>query len=398
MSIVHKRFTLLYGSLFTVFVLYGASLTLVGAILPRVFIDFKWSYIEAGFVLAGWSIGAFIGAFVAGRLLHILGIRLAMLTGLGLDVAGLLLFGSSTSILPNLLLYVGIGIGQGFLEVSINWAVVRMSQPGDGRAMNLVHGAFSIGAVLGPIVVGAILASGMPWTYAFKGVALLFSLLFLASLFLPFGILGKDAATETRHFQGLTRSPAYWLGFLVLFLYVGAELGISNWSSEFFVKAMGSSVETGALVVSLFWTGLLAGRLGFPLLLPKARTDRLIVVLGLIFAVAAGLILAAGIAGPRAVVLGFAAVALAGLGASCIYPSAMTLVGSAFPETQGPALSFAATGGTLGAFVFPFAMSGIAGTLGLAAGFASYAGIAALSAAASFALAAAVRARARPSA
>jgi MFS family permease len=117
------------------------------------------------------------------------------------------------------------------------------------------------------------------------------------------------------------------------------------------------------------------------------------------FALSAGLIFAAGVAGPPALILGFVAVAATGLGASCFYPSALTILGEAFPEAMAPTIGFATTGGAMGAFVFPFIMSGIASGAGLRAGYAFYAFLAALSAALSFALVAAVRTRAatRPS-
>jgi fucose permease len=394
MPIVEKKFTLMFWSLFAVFVLYGGSLTIVGAVLPRIFIDFGWSYIDAGLILAGGSIGSFTAAFAAGRLFRYLGGKLSVLIGLGLIGLGLLLFGASRSVAVNLLLYLGMGIGQGFLEVSVNWALVKMSKPGDGRAMNLVHGAFAIGAVAGPLALGAIMTTDIPWTLTFRGGALLFGLMFLAALALPFGLLGRDEGSSTHHMKGLSRSPVYWLGFAVLLFYVGAELGISNWTAEFFVRVFGVSAATGAIVVSLFWAGLLAGRLAFPLLLPRVRPERLLVVLAVSFALATGLLLAASMVGAPALALGFFAVGAAGLCASCFYPSAMTLIGDAFPEAMAPAIGFAATGGAMGAFVFPFVMSGIASGAGLRAGYAFYALLAALSAALSFALVAAVRSHA----
>jgi len=391
MPIVQGRHLPLYSALFAVFVLFGASLTLVGAILPRIFDEFRWSYFMAGLVLASGSVGTIAGAFVGGRLLHHRGVRLTALLGLGLNAAGLLLFARGPSVPLNMLLYFGIGLGQGFLEISVNWSVVRMSGPGDGRAMNLIHGAFSIGAVLGPLVLGALLAADLSWSLPFRAVALIYLALFLAAFGLPFGMLGRDEVAA-KGAKRLRRGPAYTLGFLTLFFYVGAEVGISNWCAEFFVRTFGTSAATGALVVSLFWAGLLAGRLGFPLLLPRVRPERLIVVLATAFALSTGLVLASGFAGTPALLLGFAAVAAAGLGASCVYPSTITLVGDAFPSDQGRAVGFAATGGALGAFVFPFAMSGIAGRAGLVAGFTSYAGVAVLAAALAMALASAARA------
>jgi len=218
-----------------------------------------------------------------------------------------------------------------------------------------------------------------------------YGLILIALISLPLGRLGREEGGEGAKLRGLAANPAWWLGFLLLFLYVGAELGISNWSAEFFVRVFGSSVELGALTVSLFWFGLVAGRLGFPLLLPHAKAERLLVALAVFFAVSVGLMLAAGVAGRAALPLGLVAVALAGLGASCIYPSGITLVGAAFPAGQSTAIGFAATGGGIGAFVFPFAMSAISGGVGLVAGFAFYAGLTILTAAAAMGLVAATR-------
>ena len=394
MPLVKKGFGPLYSTLFAVFILFGATITVIGAILPRIFTDFGWSYVQAGSVLAAGAVGTFIATFLAGRYLHAVGIRTLLLVGIGLEVGGLAFFGSSPSILFNILLYAATGFGQGCLEVGINWSVVRMSPERDGRAMNLMHGAFSIGAVAGPLLTTLLLALALPWSLAFRLVALVYGIIFVVILALPLSRLGIEERVSASRLRGLAGHPAFWLGFALMFLYVGAELGISNWSAEFFVKVFGSSVEVGAMTVSLFWFGLVAGRIGFPLLLPRARTDRLLVVLAIGFALAVGLILAAGVAGKAALVLGLVAVVLAGLGASCVYPSGMTLVGVAFPEGKAPALGFASTGGGIGAFAFPFAMSAIAGAWGLVVGFAFYAALAALAAASAVGLASVSRGRA----
>ena len=64
---------------------------------------------------------------------------------------------------------------------------------------------------------------------------------------------------------------------------------------------------------------------------------------------------------------------LAGLGCSIYYPTVMTLLGARFPQAQSQAIGFAATGGGVGSFVFPFLMSSIAQNWGIRAGFATYA-------------------------
>jgi len=74
-------------------------------------------------------------------------------------------------------------------------------------------------------------------------------------------------------------------------------------------------------------------------------------------------------------------VALAGLGCSICYPEVITLLGKCFPHAQGQAIGFAATGGGIGSFVFPFAMSAISQHWGIRAGFATYAVFAVVTAA-----------------
>ncbi|MDA8411490.1 MAG: MFS transporter [Treponema sp.] len=391
MSIVKKGFGPIYSMLFAIFVLFGTSMTIVGAILPRIFTDFGWTYVEAGILLASGAIGMFVATFLGGRFLHLLGIKALLVLGVALQAMGLAFFGSTSSLAVNIFLYAAIGLGQGCIEVGTDWSVVRMSPEKDGRAMNLAHGAFSIGAVVGPLLMAVVLASGLAWNLTFKIVAIVYGLILVALLALPLGRLGREEGGEGARLGGLAANPAWWLGFLLLFVYVGAELGITNWSAEFFVKIFGSSAELGALTVSLFWFGLVAGRLGFPLILPRARTERLLIVLAIFFAISVGLMLASGVAGKAALPLGLVAVAFAGLGASCIYPSAITLVGAAFPAGQSTAIGFAATGGGIGAFVFPFAMSAISGGVGLVAGFAFYAGLTILTAAAAAGLAAVTR-------
>ena len=63
---------------------------------------------------------------------------------------------------------------------------------------------------------------------------------------------------------------------------------------------------------------------------------------------------------------------LAGLGCSIYDPTVMTLVGECFPLSQSQVVGFAATGGGIGSFVFPFLMSSIAQDWGIRAGFATY--------------------------
>lgn len=376
MSLVEKPFRVLYAVLFVVFALFGTSMTIIGATLPKILADFGWDYVTAGAIIAAGAIGYFVSIYVSGFLVTAIGPRLTMIAGLALDIVGLALFAIVPSPLANLVLYLGVGLGQGGIELVVNWCTLLMDRSASGRAMNLMHGAFAVGAFVGPFVIGMLMKASLPWTLIYRGISGLFALLALAMLAMPFGKItgGEERKSESKG-AGLARHPAYWLGFLALLVYVGIELGVSNWVAEYFVTVFGVDAPTGSFMVSLFWAGLLAGRFGVPILYRGTRQGAVLMVLSLTMGVSVlplalvGFFAAGGALFPVAAALVF----LAGLGCSCVYPIVVTLLGGAFPEAQSRAIAFASTGGGIGSFAFPFLMSGISAAWGIRAGFMTYA-------------------------
>lgn len=379
MDTIRKNSRSIYAAVFGAFFLFGVSTTVIGAVLPRILDDFSWGYRGVGLVLAAGSIAFFIASYVAGTVIGRLGARAAFTLGFAADTLGLTLFGTVPGLVPNLILFACVGAGQGFIEVSANWSVLRMStEESAGKTLSLIHGAFAVGAVLGPVLAGVLIASGAPWQTAFRILAALFAVMIAVTFALPFAALGREAprAGTGHRNHSLARKSAYWLGALSLLLYVGAEYGLSNWSAEFFVRILRASPATAAMVVSVFWFGLLAGRVGIPLAFPRTRPGMLLGILSLGMVGSYALLAVTAFIGESALPVAWAAVALAGLSSSSVYPLVIGIVAGAFPDRQGEATGLASTGGGVGAFVFPFIMSNVAAALGLAAGFVVYAAVA----------------------
>jgi fucose permease len=376
MALVEKRFSAMYAALFAIFILFGTSMTIIGATLPKILADFGWSYATAGMVIAAGAIGYFMATYAAGFLVSAIGPRSTMIAGLVLLIAGLFFFASVPSAFINLLLYLGIGIGQGFIEITVNWSTLRMETSGKGRAMNLMHGAFAVGAFAGPFIIGILMGADLSWTLVYRGIALVFIVPLALTLLMPFSALGRDAG---HHNSGSRRAlyshPAYWLGFSALLFYFGVELGVSNWIAEYFVTVFKSSPAAGSFMVSLFWGGLLLGRFAVPLVYHGERRDVVLLSMSVLMSFSIIALSAIGFinTGLTARIAASCFAALAGLGCSIVYPMVVTMVGSIFPHAQGEAVAFSSTGGGIGAFIFPFFMSTIANAWGLRLGFASYA-------------------------
>jgi fucose permease len=153
-----------------------------------------------------------------------------------------------------------------------------------------------------------------------------------------------------------------------LLIYVGTEIGVSSWSSEYVVKVLGVSASTAAFAVALFWLGLLVGRLGISFGYRGTRQELLMLTLSVVSAAALVAMLIA-----RSTAAFAAAVFIAGLGCSGFYPLGMSLLGKHFKS--GVAVGTAATGGAAGSIAFPFMMALISQIVGIRSGFWFYLGL-----------------------
>ena len=366
MRYIESQFRFLFATILANFILFGINLTIIGATLPKIIREFQWSYTKTGAVLSAGSVGYFVSTFFSGILMHRIGAKRVVLMGLTLQAVGLSLFASRSIVIFNLLLNFMIGLGGGGTEVVTNFSVIRMERSGQSRLMSLMHAAFSVGAIVGPFVVGTFIKAGLSWRMVFRLLAMITLLMAGTLSLLPFSRLSRSSTKyrkETKSFE-LLKQPLIILFFLILLLYVGTELGVSSWVAEYYVKNFGASASIGAFMVSVFWAGLLTGRLGVSFGYRGERQAELSFVLASISTVA--LLFSVLVKGQYLAGVGFF---FTGLGYSAIYPLVMALVGQYFKHSQSVAVGFVSTGGGVGSFAFPFLMSAIADRFDIRQGF-----------------------------
>jgi fucose permease len=363
-----KETRVLYLTLLLNFVLFGVTLTIVGATIPEIIRTFNWSYTVTGIVLASGSVGYFSSSFLFGILIKKLGSKRILVGGLLLEAIGLLLFARSSSVLFNLSLTFLLGVGQGGTETVTNVCVIQMEKKGESRLMNLIHAAFCAGAIIGPFITGALIATGL-WNMAYRLAAAACFLMGVLFLFMSFAHIQQEKLQTQggRKTLRLLFNPLLVLLFLILLLYVGTEMGTSAWVAEYYVKILGTSSSVGAFIVSLFWTGLLLGRLSISFWYKERSLSGLLIFLASLCTI--GLLCA--ISGKNPFLAGFSFF-IAGLGYSAIYPVVMALVGQHFQQGQSIAVGFVAMGGGIGSFMFPFIMALISDHFGLRYGFLFY--------------------------
>lgn len=352
---------LLYGALFLNFLLIGLGMTIIGSVLPKLIREFSWSYTATGFVLAAGSIGYFIASFVSGLLIQRIDARRLIVVGLILQTVCLFLFARFKSPAINFLFNFFIGIGQGCAEVFTNYTVIRLEEDGSSRKMNLMHAAFGIGAVTGPFITSSLISLNLGWKNIFLVTGVSYLIMAGIFLFVPFPERSTVSSGEVKStYRGRVGILALFI--LSVFFYVGTELGISNWVSEFFVVLFSFEAGRAASMVSVLWLGILSGRLFFSFVYRKGNQSSIPLVLSCMSFTAIMLLLLS-----RNRALAIASVYLIGLGFSSVYPLTMTLVGKFF--TNGSAVGFVATAGGVGSFSFPFLIAYVSDRVGIQGGF-----------------------------
>ena len=199
MPLIEARYRWIFITLFGVFAVFGTSMTIIGATLPKILTSFGWSYFVAGLVLAANAVAYFSFTYVGGYLVRHIGPKRTIISGLSIGALGMLFFAATPDPLTNILLSAFMGIGQGCVEISVNWTTLRLDTAKTGRPMNLMHGAFAVGAILGPLALGALLRGGFDWVTVYRCMSAVFAGLALFILFItiPFSTSDADDAAVT---------------------------------------------------------------------------------------------------------------------------------------------------------------------------------------------------------
>jgi MFS family permease len=345
-------------SQYVAFLGLGLTMSLLGPLLPAIRAQMPMSYLEAGLVLSGQFLGMLVSVPPGGHLADRIGRKPFLLASAVLTVAGLV----ATALAPGfgtlLAAAVVTGVGSGGFEVGVNAVEVDHFGEGAGRAMNLLHFFFGVGAIAGPVLAAATLAAGLDWRVAFLAAAVLPAAVGLVLLPQELRRAGPVAVHDQ---AAIYRSSALWRYALVIALYVALETTAYGWAASFWERR-GAPFLPAALVAALFWTTLTIGRLlcgGLADRMGLARFVRR-------SAAAAMLACAAWMAWPTPWVT-LATLLLLGLALSGIFPTTMALVTEAFPGHAGKVVAFLAVFASLGGFAGPTVAGRLADVAGMGA-------------------------------
>jgi len=325
----------------------------LGPFLPQISHTAHLPIERAGLIVSASAAGYFISLLIAGEINQQLSAQKILVGAMVLFTAGLGGLAVARGLAGMLCAGFVIGLANGGIDIGANALIVELNRERLASALNYLHVLFGVGALLGPLIVSAAFATRVPYWWVFGGGALACALIgFRLGMSPAAEVRVAPAAGNESGFIPMLARPLIWVISAVMFLYVGAEVGIGAWLFLYLRMAGGLGPMLASSGVSLYWLGLVCGRvfggrLGHRIALPQFT------MLASALSAAALVIL---IAAPTAGGLAASAVFLIGFGYGPVFPSMIAIGAARFPAEVGRMTAIVVAGGALGAIVAPWIM------------------------------------------
>jgi len=280
-------------SLAVLYFMMGFITCLNDTLVPFFKKGFNLTYSQSSLVQFYFFLTYGLMSIPAGRIVEKVGYKQGMVLGFGVAALGALLF-FPASLLHQYYLFLAalfiVAIGIVLLQVAANpyITVLGPAQTASSR-LTLIQGVGSIGTTTAPLF-GAyfILArleesttSGDAVRYPYLGIAalLLAIALVVSRLNLPAIPAGQSAeAGPAPNQKGAFSFRNLRLGIWGLFFYVGAEVSIGTFLTNYIADTLTISENEANSFVSFYWGSMLVGRLVGSLLLQSVKPSRVLTV------------------------------------------------------------------------------------------------------------------------
>lgn len=379
----------------SLFFMWGFITVLVDPLVPRLKELFELSYFEAGLAQFAFFLAYFLFSIPAGALLSRIGYKRGMIFGLLImGLGSLLIYPAASYRVFGLFLLANFtsAAGMTLLQVAANpYVAVLGEEQGASSRLNLAQAFNSLGTTIAPIIGSIFIlsdsikgseeiaqldevareaylnaeASAVQMPFLMLGVALIALSIVVMLVKLPVMLSHKQSGGYGR----VLRNPKLMFGALGILLYVGAEVTIGSYATNYFVElgmpeivrnSSGlrwyyslwngdnlNTVDNKAVVhvfVALYWGGAMVGRFIGSWLTTVMRPSA---VLKIFSSIAIGLVLVSAVSSGQ---VAFWSILAVGLFNSVMFPTIFTMsiegLGEMKPQGSG-ILCTAIVGGAL---------------------------------------------------
>jgi MFS transporter, FHS family, glucose/mannose:H+ symporter len=344
----------------TVYALVGWRGLLVPSLILLVEPAFGQTDAGLGAYFLATALAYATGSLVGGRLIRVLGARVVLPSAAFLMAVGLLAQGFTGAWLVFALAGIVVSIGASTADVGINALVLDLFPHSRGRALNLLHVSYGVGALCAPLFIAVLVDAGVPWPWILTGTGVA---VLVAAAGLAATVPAEPVRIESAHDRGdaapgTRRLPRFLLVMAVaVSCYVAAEAGVSDWLVRY-LHALPLTLASTAL--TLFWGGIAVGRLIFARIGNRVEPQ----VTASVLAMAGAVLLAVAVLVPISPVspILFGAV---GLAFGPIFPLMVAAAGGRMPGRSATVTGTLIFAAVVGAVIYPPAVGFMSVTVGL---------------------------------
>ncbi|HEV2132812.1 MAG TPA: sugar MFS transporter [Terracidiphilus sp.] len=279
------------------FFIFGFITTLNMALVPHLRSVFNLSYAWAMLADSAFFLAYFVFSAPSAKLIEWMGYKKTMVVSLFVQVVGCLLFIPAARLISFPLFLAAIfivGAGITALQTAANPYVAILGPEHSAPIRLTLAQAFnSIGALLAPLVGGALILAASPGAESKAALAgtvikpymVIAGALLLLGIGVAFSHLPHIESSQESHLSTESdpiHNRSIWsfrhtvLGAVGIFVYVGVEVGLASIAVNYFNAQGMSSLKTASYLVSLYWGGAMVGRLLGSWMLTKIPAGRLL--------------------------------------------------------------------------------------------------------------------------
>lgn len=334
--------------IYIVFISLGLPDSLFGAAWPVVHKDFgiQESFASLYGIITGVCVGGV--SFVAGKVIRKFGTPLVTFVSTLLTVLGLLIMSVSPNIVVMMLGAVVLGYGAGVIDTALNNFV---SLHYKAQHMNWLHAFWGVGVTVSPLIMSFFLSGETSsWRNGYRVIALIqFSIAIIIAISLRKWrtVKENDDTKETsnenkKSFIEILKIKGVLTSLLSQGLYCSMEFLIGTWGASFLVHVHALQPDEAAKWVSLYFGGIMIGRIISGFISMKA-SDNTMIRLGIVTSFVGMILLALPLG--KISILGLL---LIGIGFGPIFPSILHSVPDRFGKEYSADITGFHMGGAYG--------------------------------------------------
>jgi len=360
--------TALLVIIYLAFISLGLPDSLLGAAWTVAYAQLGVPVSYAGFVSIFITAGTVVSSLISVRVIRRFGTGAVTAACVLLTASALMGISFANRFICLCLLAIPLGLGGGAIDAALNNYVALHYK---ASHMSFLHSFWGVGATAGPLIVAYFLARGANWRGGYRTVSII--QLALAAVMLASLPLWKrvshaeaeradDGPIEINNRAAIGRRGAI-AAVLSFFFYCAGETTTGLWAATYFVNVRGVEPSVAASWGSLFFFGIMGGRMVTGFLAIRLR-EKTLVNTGIAIAAAGAATLALPL--PKAFQL--VGLLLYGIGCAPIFPNLIHITPRRFGASHSQAIiglqmAAAYTGSTL--------MPPLVGWIGQRAGFAA---------------------------